>query len=35
MRRPGGASNYAKKRKWCAEHGVHGFEVLPPKPWKA
>ena len=35
MKRAGGKSNYARKREWCAKHGVFGFEVKPPKPWKA
>lgn len=35
MRRPGGKSNYARKREYCLKHGVYGFEVKPPKPWKA
>jgi hypothetical protein len=34
MKRPGGRSNYARKREWCAAHGVFGFQVLAPKPWK-
>ena len=35
MARPGGKSNYAKKKEWCRRNGVFGFEVLNPKPWKA
>lgn len=35
MKRPGGASNYAKKKAWCDRNGMWGFEVSPPKPWKA
>ena len=35
MKRPGGASNYGRKKLWCARNGVFGFEVLAPKPWKA
>lgn len=27
-------SNYARKRKYCARHGVWGWEVPEPKPWK-
>lgn len=34
MCRPGGKSLYARKREWCLRHGVFGFQVLEPKPWK-
>lgn len=30
----GGESNYARKRAYCHEHNVYGFEVKSPKPWK-
>lgn len=30
----GGESNYARKRAYCVKHGVFGFEVPHPKPWK-
>ena len=30
----GGDSKYARKRAWCHKHGVWGFEVREPKPWK-
>jgi hypothetical protein len=29
-----GTSNYARKRAYCVKHGVWGFEVPIPKPWK-
>ncbi len=35
MRRAGGKSNYARKREWCAKHGVFGFEIREPKPWRS
>lgn len=35
QKRPGGASNYARKRAWCLKHGVWGFEVPNPKPWRS
>ena len=42
LTRPGGKSNYARKRSYCAKHGVWGFEVGYPvgadrwagKPWR-
>lgn len=30
----GGESSYGRKRKYCLKHGVWGFEVIGPKPWK-
>ena len=30
----GGESNYARKRKYCLRHGVWGWEVPYPKPWR-
>ncbi len=30
----GGESNYARKKAYCHKHGVWGFEVPIPKPWK-
>jgi len=30
----GGNSNYARKKAYCHKHGVWGFEVQNPKPWK-
>lgn len=35
MRRPGGKSMYARKRDYCHSHGVFGFEVATPKPWRS
>jgi len=35
QRRPGGKSAYAKKSAWCHAHGVWGFDVPSPKPWKS
>ncbi len=35
MKRPGGASKYAKKAVWLNTHGVFGFEVASPKPWRS
>lgn len=32
--RPGGASNYARKRKYLAKYGGFGFEYVT-KPWRA
>lgn len=29
-----GTSNYAQKRKWLDRHGLFGFQVGFPKPWK-
>lgn len=29
-----GESQYARKKKYCDRHGVYGFQVLEPKPWK-
>jgi desulfoferrodoxin (superoxide reductase-like protein) len=34
MKRNGGESTYARKRDYCNKHGVWGFEVPEPKPWK-
>jgi hypothetical protein len=34
MKNPGGASKYARKHAYCLKHGVWGFEVSNPKPWK-
>lgn len=31
----GGSSNYARKRKYLTQHGLHGTEVSDPKPWKS
>ena len=30
----GGDSQYARKYAYCFKHGVWGFEVGEPKPWK-
>ena len=30
----GGDSQYARKHAYCSKHGVWGFEVAEPKPWK-
>jgi hypothetical protein len=27
-------SNYGRKKAYCAAHGVWGWEVPEPKPWK-
>lgn len=35
QRRPGGRSNYARKAEWLNAHGVFGFEVPQPKPWRS
>ena len=32
--KPGGKSRYARKRAYCRKHGVWGFDVPEPKPWK-
>jgi hypothetical protein len=34
MSKEGGESDYARKRDYCNKHGVWGFEVPEPKPWK-
>lgn len=34
MQRPGGQSDYARKKRWLMRHGVFGFEVREPKPWR-
>jgi hypothetical protein len=34
MLKPGHKSQYAKKAAYCHAHGVWGFEVSNPKPWK-
>lgn len=34
QRRPGGASNYAKKAKFLLAHGGFGFE-WPDRPWRS
>lgn len=31
---PGMVSRYARKKKYCDKHGVWGFEVPEPKPWR-
>jgi hypothetical protein len=31
---PGQKSKYARKAAWLFRHGVWGFEVPFPKPWK-
>jgi hypothetical protein len=28
-------SKYALKREWLNKHGLRGFEVPEPKPWKS
>jgi hypothetical protein len=33
--KPGAQSNYARKRAWCDKHGVWGWEVPEPKPWRS
>ena len=30
----GGDSQYARKHAYCSKHGVWGFEIAEPKPWK-
>ena len=30
----GGESEYARKRAYLNKHGLWGFEVPEPKPWK-
>jgi hypothetical protein len=30
-----GESTYARKKKFCDRHGVYGFQVPEPKPWKS
>lgn len=35
QRRPGGKSQYARKREYCMSRGVWGFDVPTPKPWRA
>jgi hypothetical protein len=30
----GKKSQYARKASYCAKHGVYGFQVSEPKPWK-
>jgi hypothetical protein len=34
MRKPGKQSNYARKRDYLHKHGLWGWEVPEPKPWK-
>jgi hypothetical protein len=34
MGNAGQISKYARKHAWCAAHGVFGFQVPEPKPWK-
>lgn len=29
-----GKSKYARKRQWLTSHGMWGFDVPSPKPWK-
>lgn len=29
-----GRSKYARKAEYCKKHGVMGWEVKEPKPWK-
>lgn len=33
MHKPGGESNYAKKKKWCDAHGLFAFQV-EGFPWR-
>lgn len=30
----GDNSNYGRKRAYCQKHGVWGFQVPNPKPWR-
>lgn len=34
MDKPGGNSNYARKKNYLAREGGWGFEYAEPKPWK-
>lgn len=34
MRSPGFVSNYGKKHAYLTHHGLWGFDVPEPKPWK-
>lgn len=34
QKRPGGESAYARKRDWLTTHGMWGFDVPHPKPWR-
>lgn len=34
QKRPSGQSNYGRKSRWLNEHGMWGFDVPSPKPWK-
>lgn len=34
MNKPGGNSNYARKKSYLASNGGFGFEYAEPKPWK-
>jgi hypothetical protein len=31
---PEGDSKYARKRRYLKRHGLFGFQVPEPKPWK-
>lgn len=34
MKNPGFKSKYAIKHRWLSRHGLWGWEVPEPKPWK-
>jgi len=34
MDNPSGESNYGRKHAYCFRHGLWGFDVRAPKPWK-
>lgn len=35
MKRPGGKSKYGRKSEWLHSHGMWGFDVPHPKPWRS
>lgn len=35
QKRPGGQSAYARKAAWLQTHGMWGFDVPHPKPWRS
>jgi hypothetical protein len=35
MKRPGGQSNYGRKKRFLDGHGGWGWEYSIPKPWKS
>jgi hypothetical protein len=33
MMHPSGESKYGRKKKYCDNHGLFGFQIPDPKPW--